>query len=204
MPDHRSPELLRVPPSMSPPYSLFLLSGFLLVTVPGNDFAHRSSGRAELHRYDARVADDLASIRADLLLRGREVVDLDRKVMDTRTFTRRLGLRGLRAGVVLHDRQVDRTVREMTRGMVAHLARLGHLEPEDFLVELRGALQVVDLERDMHDSIHGISRYLRPAAALSAPARPGSSRCSRSRRRASRIAPRRRRASADRGLSLRP
>src|SRR5437660_11767928 len=44
----------------------------------------------------------------------------------------------------------------MARGMVAHLLRLGFPESEDLLVELGGALEVVDLERDVHDAIHGV------------------------------------------------
>src|SRR5262245_16281125 len=156
-PDHRSPDL-RVPPSMSSScFCLLFLLGGLLVAVPGNDLAHRAAGRAELHRDHAGVADDLAAASADLLLRLREVVDLHGEVMDARPFARGPRLGGLRSGVVLYDRQVDHTVGEVPRSMVAHLSALGDLEAEDLLVELGGALQVVDLERDVDDAIHEIS-----------------------------------------------
>src|SRR5262245_20339161 len=156
------PKITRAPAGAtlhaSPPASLFLLAG-LLVAVPGNDLAHRAAGRAELHRDHARIADDLAAVRADLLLRGREIVDFHGEVMDTGSIARGPRLGGLRPRVVLHDRQVDRAVGEVPRGVVAHLARLRDLETEDFLVELRGALEVVNLERDVNDAIHGISTY---------------------------------------------
>ena len=38
--------------------------------------------------------------------------------------------------------------------MVAGLARLGVLEAEDLLVEVAGALHVVDLQRDVDDAVH--------------------------------------------------
>jgi hypothetical protein len=40
--------------------------------------------------------------------------------------------------------------------VVAGLAGLGVLEAEHLLVEVAGALHVVDLEGDMHDAVHGV------------------------------------------------
>src|SRR5437667_11590659 len=153
MPDHRSPDL-RVPSSMLPPKRLF--SCGLLVAALGDDLAHGASGRAELDRNHPGVADDLAAEGLHLLFGFLEVVHFDGEVMDAGAFARGLRLGGLGVGVVLHDREVDRAVGMMERGVVAHFFRLGFLESEDLLVELGGALQVVDLERDVHDAVHGV------------------------------------------------
>src|SRR5207249_3471724 len=85
-----------------------------------------------------------------------QVVHFHGEVMNAGACARGPRLGGFGAGVVLHDREVDRAVGEMARGMVAHLLRLGFLESEDLLVELGGALEVVDLERDVHDAVHGV------------------------------------------------
>ena len=78
-------------------------------------------------------------------------------MMDAGAVARGLRLGGLGIGVVLDDGKVDRAVGEVARSVVANLFGLRFLESEDFLVELRGALEVVDFERDMHDAVHGLS-----------------------------------------------
>ena len=42
----------------------------------------------------------------------------------------------------------------MTRQMVARLAGFHFAETEDVLVELGGFLEIFDLQREVHDSIH--------------------------------------------------
>src|SRR6266704_4373749 len=128
MPDHRSPDL-RVPSSMLPPKRLFS-RGFLVAAL-GDDIADGASGRPELDRYHPGVADDLAAEGPDFLFGFLQVVHFHGEVMNARAFARSLRLGGLGVRVVLHDREIDRAVGEMARGMVAHLFRLGFLESED-------------------------------------------------------------------------
>src|SRR5688572_20042557 len=78
-------------------------------------------------------------------------------MVDARPLARGLRLGRLGAGVVLDQRDVERAVAQMARGMVAHLRGVHLLEAEHLAIELGGALQVVDLQREMHDSIHGFS-----------------------------------------------
>src|SRR5712692_7174631 len=104
---------------------LFLLlrhlpPGFLVAPL-GHELADRAARRPELHRHDAGVADDLAAERADALLRSVHVRNLDGEVMDARPLARGARLSRLRAGVVFDEREVDRAVAQMPRGMVAHL-----------------------------------------------------------------------------------
>jgi hypothetical protein len=75
-------------------------------------------------------------------------------VVDARPVARGLRFLRLRAGVVLHQREVDHAVGHVAREVVAGLAGLGIAEAEDLLVEVAGALHVVDLERDVDDAVH--------------------------------------------------
>src|SRR5688572_14653339 len=77
--------------------------------------------------------------------------------MDAGPLARRLRLRRLRAGVVLDERDVERAVAQVARGVVAHLRGVHLLEAEHLPVELGGALEVLDLEREVHDAVHGVS-----------------------------------------------
>src|SRR5260370_1278452 len=131
----------------------------LLVATLRHDLADGAAGSAELHRHHAGVADDLAAQLADLGFGDLHVFDLDREVVDARPLSRRLRLRRLRAGVVLDQRDVDHAVGEMARGMVAHLLGVDLGEAEHLAVELGGALEVVDLQRQMDDSVHGFSQF---------------------------------------------
>src|SRR5688572_14505942 len=78
-------------------------------------------------------------------------------MVDARPLARRPRLGRLGARVVLDQRNIERAVAQMTRSVVAHLGGVHFLEAEHLAVELGGALQVLDLQRQMHDSIHGFS-----------------------------------------------
>src|SRR5258706_11658939 len=75
-------------------------------------------------------------------------------MVDAGAVSRGLRFRGLRALVVLHQGEIDLAVGHVTRKMIAGLAGLGILEAEDLLVEVAGAHHVVDLQRDMDDTVH--------------------------------------------------
>src|SRR5688572_27547 len=134
-----------------------MLPGRLLVAPFRHDLAHGTARRAELDRDHAGVADDLAAERLDLARRGGEIVDLHGEMMDAGALAGGFRFGRLRAFVVLDQREVDRAVREMARGVVAHLLGVGLDEAEYRAVEVRGALEVVDLQREVHDAIHGLS-----------------------------------------------
>src|SRR5262249_34688157 len=113
-----------------------------------------AAGGSELDRDHARVADDLAAVRLDLSGGGVQVLDFDREVMDAGSSARRARLRGLGVGVVLDQREVDPAVGEMARSVVTHPFGVDFDESEHLLVELGGLLQVLDLQREMHDTVH--------------------------------------------------
>src|SRR5262245_65329580 len=77
--------------------------------------------------------------------------------MDAGALARCLRFGRLRARVVLDERHVEHAVGEVTRGVIAHLFGVHFLEAEYLLVELGGALEVLDLQREMHDAIHRFS-----------------------------------------------
>src|SRR5207249_11237042 len=120
----------------------------------GHDFADDAARRAEFHRHHTGVADDLAAERANALLGAGEVGDLHREVMDAGAFAGGTRFGGLRAGVVLDQREIDGAVAQMPRRMVAHAVGAHLAEAEHLPVELRGALEVLDLQREMHDTAH--------------------------------------------------
>ena len=61
------------------------------------------------------------------------------------------------ARVVLDQRHVEHAVAQVARGVVADLLGVHLLEAEHLLVELGGALQVLDLEREVDDAAHRFS-----------------------------------------------
>src|SRR5436190_18474699 len=145
MPDHRSADL-RVPSSMLPPKRLFSC-GFLVAAL-GDDLADGASGRPELDRNHAGVADDLAAEGPDLPFGLLQVVHFHGEVMDAWALARGPRLGGLGVGVVLHDRKIDDPVAKGAVAMVAHLGRLGLHEPVNLLGDLVDAVDLVALERD--------------------------------------------------------
>src|SRR5262249_22612763 len=114
-----------------------------------------AAGRPEFHRDDAGIADDLATVLLQLIGGFPEILYLDGEVVYAGPLARGFGFRRLRAFVILDEREIDSpAVGEMPRQVVACLARLGFLEAEHLLIELRGLLQVLDLERQMDDAVH--------------------------------------------------
>src|SRR5688572_4205676 len=77
--------------------------------------------------------------------------------MDARPLARRLRLGRLRASVIFDERDVEHAVAQVARCVVAHLGGVHFLEAKNLAVELGGALQVLDLEREMHDAVHCFS-----------------------------------------------
>ena len=112
-----------------------------------------SPRRAELHRDHARIAHDFGAVGLDLCGRLLDVGHLDREMVDAGPFARRLRFLGLGSRVVLHQGEVDLAVGHVPRSVVARLARLGVLETENLLVEVARLLQVVHLERQVHDAV---------------------------------------------------
>src|SRR4029079_1232334 len=86
-----------------------------LVAPEGNELRDGAARRTELHRDHARVAHDLAAAFLDFLGGPAQVLDLDREMMDARALARRLRFRGLRALVVLDQREVDLPVGHVAR-----------------------------------------------------------------------------------------
>src|SRR5712691_11817511 len=142
----------------SPPKRLRLFFRGFLVAALGDDLAYGAPGRPEFDRNHPGVADDLATEGLYFFFSFLEIVHFHGEVMDAGAFARGLRLGGPGVRVVLHDRKIDDSVGKMARSMIADPFRLGFLESENLLVELGGALQVVDLQRDVHDAIHGLSK----------------------------------------------
>ena len=88
------------------------------------------------------------------LVAAADVVHLDGEVVDAGPLAGGLRFRRFGPGVVLDERDVEHAVGEVARGVVAHFLRVHFLEAEHLLVELGGALEVVDLQREMHDATH--------------------------------------------------
>src|SRR5215470_14266816 len=153
-PDQRSAARLMVSP-----FPVSRLLGGLLVAPRRHDLDDRAARRPELHRDHARIADARTAVGLDLARGPLQVLDFHREVVDARAFARGLRLGGPRAGVVPDEREVDRAVGQVARGVIADLFGLHLGEAEHLAVELGGALEVVDLEREVHDAIHGVLRF---------------------------------------------
>src|SRR6185436_13606128 len=142
---------------IAPPGNAVSFECRLLVATDGHELGNSAAGRAKLDRDHARIADDLAAVLADLRFGCLQILDLDREVMDTRPFARRLRFRRLGAGVVLDQREVDRAVAQVARQVIARLARLDFAEAEYLLVELGGFFEILHFQCQMHDAVHAAS-----------------------------------------------
>src|SRR5205085_2742891 len=129
----------------------------LLIATLRHDLANDAAGRTTLDRHDAGIADDLAAERADALLRAGKVRDFDGEVMDAWAFAGRARFGRLRTRVVLDQREIDRAIAQVPRRVVAHAVGAHLAEAEYLAVELGGALEVIDLKRQMHDAAHHVS-----------------------------------------------
>src|SRR3981081_753124 len=123
----------------------FTVQSDFLVTSDRYELGDGAARRAEFHRNDSGIADNLAAVGFDLLGGLLDVLDLDREMMDTRSVAGCLGLCRLRAGIVFHQCEIDRAISHMTRYMIAGFLGLGILEPETFLIKRAGLLKVIDL-----------------------------------------------------------
>jgi hypothetical protein len=65
-----------------------------------------------------------------------------------------------------YQREIEHSVCEMTRDVVARLARLDFPEAEYLLVELGGLLEIFDLQRQMHDAVHGFSNMVQKSKTI--------------------------------------
>src|SRR5574341_1754831 len=57
--------------------------------------------------------------------------------------------------VVFDQRQVDRAIAQVARDMVSYLAGLDRRETEDLLVKVARSLDIVDLQGNMNNPVHG-------------------------------------------------
>ena len=86
-----------------------------------------------------------------------ELTGLDRKVVDTGFFAGGFRLGRLRALIILNQREVNRTVGQMAREMIARLARFHFAKAEHLLIKFGGFFEVFNFKGEMHDTVHGCS-----------------------------------------------
>src|SRR5581483_10889139 len=103
-----------------------------------------------------QLAVELAAVRADALAERLQVVDDEAHVVDADEILAALVARGV-VGMELEEREVDDAVGEGQAVTIGRLDEAHLLEAEGALVELRGALQVGDGDRDVPQlGLHGI------------------------------------------------
>ena len=79
-------------------------------------------------------------------------------MMDARAGAGELGLVHLLI-VIDHERDIQRAVGHVARHMTSRVTGTGLTKPENILVELRGALEIFDLERNVNDASHSHSPW---------------------------------------------
>src|ERR1044071_6321521 len=116
----------------------------LLVTALRNELRDGAARRAEFDGNDPGVADHLTPEALELRPVALEIVHFDREVVNAGSFARRPGFSRLGAVVILYECEVERTIGEMARQVIARLARLDFTKSEHRLIELGGFLQILD------------------------------------------------------------
>src|SRR4051812_47785701 len=97
------------------------LACFALITSERHEFGHGATRRVKFHRNDSGIANDLATVRQNLLRGLLDVIDLDGEMVNAWSLACCLGLRRLRACVIFHQSEIDLAVGHVTRYVIARL-----------------------------------------------------------------------------------
>src|SRR5271166_5002443 len=104
----------------------------------------------------AEVEEKFAARRLDRSLLRPEIIGLEAKMMQADE-----GVWILEAGadlaLVLQQREIDLAVAHVDAARGRALGHFRAAEPQRFLIEVRGLLEVLDHEGDVPDSCHGVS-----------------------------------------------